>query len=176
MSPVRMGMATVLAVALTVLIAAGSRVPVTFTGDDTALLRLSWRMQGIATEECRTLSDEELARLPVHMRNPEACIGVIASYALDVRVDGTVVVQDTVRPPGARGDRPLNVLREFPLPAGEHDVAVSFRALLPEGVEAPAQGLRELAWEGQLSLAGRDVALLTLDPTASRLELREPER
>jgi hypothetical protein len=170
------GVATTVALALTVLTAWGSRVPVTFSGDDAALLRLSWRVQGISTEECRTLTEEELARLPVHMRNPRACIGVIASYALEVRVGGTVLAQDTVLPPGARGDRPLNVLREFPLSAGDHDVAVSFRAILPEGVEAPEDGVRELSWEGQLHLEGRDVALLTLDPAGERLELREPAR
>lgn len=176
MSPVRVGLAAAVAVALTVLTAWGSKVPVTFSGDSTALLRLSWRVQGIATEECRTLTEEELARLPIHMRNPQACIGVIASYALEVRVDGTVLARDTVRPPGARGDRPLNVLREFSLPAGEHEVAVSFVAIFPEGVEAPEEGVRELSWEGPLHLEGRDVALLTLDATGRRLELREPAR
>ncbi|HSG48553.1 MAG TPA: hypothetical protein VLA43_12110, partial [Longimicrobiales bacterium] len=176
MSPVRAGLAAMVAVVLTVLTAAGSRVPVTFSGEEEALLRLSWRMPGIATEACRTLTAEELARLPVHMRNPQACIGVIASYAMEVRVDGTVLARDTVSPRGARGDRPLNVLREFPLPAGEHDVAVSFLAILPEGVEVPAEGVRELSWEGQLHLQGRDVALVTLDPSASRLEVRTPGR
>jgi hypothetical protein len=173
---VRVVLAAAAAVALTLGISAGSRVPVTFSDPDDALLRLSWRMRGITAEECRTLTGEELERLPVHMRNPQACIGVIASYALDVTVDGTLLAADTIRPPGARGDRPLNVLREYPLAPGEHQVRVRFRAILPEGVDAPADGIIELAWEGGLRLGGRDVALVTLDEGGRSLVVRTPER
>lgn len=166
----------IVAVLLTLGIAAGSRVPVTFSASDEALLRLSWRMRGITAEECRTLTREELERLPVHMRNPQACIGVIAPYALTLSVDGVVLAADTVRPPGARGDRPLNVLREYPLAPGEHRVSVLFRAVLPDGVEVPAEGIRELAWEGPLRLSGRDVALVTLDEAGRVLVARGPGR
>lgn len=176
MSSLRVALGAATALALTLLTAWGSRVPVTFAQDDEALLRLSWRMEGITTEACRTLSDEELARLPVHMRNPRACIGVIAAYELRVRAGDALLVQDTVRPPGARGDRPLNVLQEFPLAPGEHAVSVEFRALLPEGAEAPEDGIAELAWEGRLHLEPLDVALVTLDLSGTRLELRESPR
>lgn len=169
---VRVAMAAAVAVALTLGISAGSRVPVTFSEPDDALLRLSWRMRGITAEECRTLSEAELERLPVHMRNPRACIGVIAPYALDVSVDGRVLAADTVRPPGARGDRPLNVLREYPLAPGEHQVRVRLRAVFPDGVDAPADGITELAWEGALRLGGRDVALVTLDEAGRALVVR----
>ena len=169
---VRVVLAAAAAVALTLAISAGSRIPVTFSEPDDALLRLSWRTRGITTEECRTLPQEELERLPVHMRNPQACIGLIAPYALTVSVDGTLLATDTVRPPGARGDRPLNVLREFPLPPGEHQVEVRFRAVFPEGVEPPDEGLRELSWEGSLRLGGRDVALVTLDEAGRALGVR----
>lgn len=169
---VRVALATAVAVVLTLGISAGSRVPVTFSSADDALLRLSWRMRGITAQACRTLPQEELERLPVHMRNPEACIGVIASYTLDVSVDGRVLAADTVRPPGARGDRPLNVLREYPLAPGDHQVSVRFRALLPAGVEAPPEGIIEVAWEGSLRLGGRGVALVTLDEAGRMLVVR----
>jgi len=172
----RAALGAVVALALALLTAWGSRVPVAFAGADEARLRLSWRMEGIATEACRTLTDEELARLPVHMRNPRACIGVIAEYALRVRAGGVLLAQDTIRPPGARGDRPLNVLREYALAPGDHQVAVEFQALLPEGVEAPADGVAELAWEGNVRVRPRDVALITLDLSGRRLELRESPR
>lgn len=169
---VRVVAGVIVAVLFTLGIAAGSRVPVTFSASDEALLRLSWRMRGITAEECRTLSDEELERLPVHMRNPRACIGVIAPYALTLSVDGVVLAADTVRPPGARGDRPLNVLREYPLEPGEHRIALRFHAVLPDGVEVPDEGIGELAWEGLVRLSGRDVALVTLDEAGRALEVR----
>lgn len=168
----RAAVGAAVAVALALGISAGSRVPVNFSSPDDALLRLSWRMRGVTAEECRTLSQEELERLPVHMRNPRACIGVIAPYALTLSVDGVVLAADTVRPPGARGDRPLNVLREFALTPGVHRVALRFQAVLPDGVEVPAEGIRELAWEGPLRLSGRDVALVTLDEAGRTLVVR----
>jgi len=173
MSTVRTALGALVAVALTGAVAALTRTPVTFSGSDVGTLRLSWRMAGVTAEACRTLSEEELARLPVHMRNPRACIGVVASYLLRVTADGAVIAQDTVRPPGARGDRPLNVLREFPLSPGDHAVAVGFRALLPEGVATPTEGVADLAWQGTVHLGARDVALVTLDGTGRRLELRD---
>ncbi|MEJ2204013.1 MAG: hypothetical protein P8170_07875, partial [Gemmatimonadota bacterium] len=101
-----------------VAISAASRLPVSFGGDHDALLRLSWRVDGISMEECRTLTEEELANLPTHMRNPKACIGRIAPYRLQVGIDGALVVSDTVYPAGARGDRPVFVLRDVPVDPG----------------------------------------------------------
>lgn len=173
MTPVRAALAAAVALALTAATSALTRTPVTFSGDDEGVLRLSWRMSGVTAQACRTLSEEELARLPLHMRNPRACIGVIAPYLLSVVADGTVMALDTVRPRGARGDRPLNVLRAFPLTPGDHRVVVSFHALLPDGVEAPAEEVVELGWEGSVRVAARDVALVTLDGTGRRLELRD---
>lgn len=171
--PVRAAAGGVAALLLVGAVAGGSRVPLTFSGEGDARVRLSWRMTGVTAEACRTLSPEELERLPVHMRNPQACIGVIAPYTLRVEVDRVLSVEDTIRPPGARGDRPLNVLRDFALPPGRHHVEVSFRAVLPEGVEPPPGGVTELAWRGEVVLAGREVALLTLDASGRALELRE---
>lgn len=172
MSPARGALAAVVAVALTAATAALTRTPVTFSGEGVGVLRLSWRMKGVTAEACRTLAPEELARLPAHMRNPRACIGVIAPYHLTVTADRSLSVDDTVRAPGARSDRPLNVLREFLLTPGEHQVAVRFRSILPEGVEAPPEGITELTWQGTVRVGTREVALLTLDSSGRGLELR----
>ncbi len=161
-----------LALALVAGTVALSRLPAPFSAPDDALLRLSWRITGVTAEACRTLTQEELEKLPVHMRNPRACIGHIASYVLRVRVDGASALVDTVRPAGARGDRPITLLRDLPLEPGEHRVAVTFDALLPEGVEPPANALRSLAWDGEVDVDPRGVALVTLDPEGRRLEYR----
>lgn len=174
MSAVRTVVAALVAVALTVGTAALSRVPVTFSAEDQAALRLSWGMGGVALEACRQLSPEELERLPVHMRNPRACIGHIASYQLTVDVDGHPALRDTVAPAGARGDRPLYVLNDLALTPGTHDVDVRFRALLPEGM-SPPEGLDSLAWKGTVKVGPRQVALVTLDEDQGRLVLRQDE-
>ena len=96
----------VVAVTLGVVVAVGvavlTRAPAQFADGEDALIRLSWRLEGVAVQECQALSEEELANLPVHMRNPEACIGQIADYELSVRLSNTGVLLDTLAPGGAR--------------------------------------------------------------------------
>lgn len=172
MSPTRIGVAAALAVGFTVGTAWLSRLPVGFSGEDEAILRLSWRMAGFEVESCRTRSAEELEALPVHMRTAEECVGTVVPYLLRAEVDGRVVVEDTVRAPGARADRPISVLDDLPLGPGRYEVAVTFDAMLPEGVEVPDGGRTKLWWSGMLELAPRDVALVTLTAGGSALELR----
>lgn len=172
MSAARRLAGAAVAVAATVAIAWLSRLPVTLAGPDEALLRLSWRMSAIDAEACRKRSPEELERLPVHMRSPVECSGGAASYDLRVRVDGREALRDTVHPAGARGDRPISLLRDLPLSPGVHDVQVRFEALLPEGVEPPDEGISSLTWRGELDIASRGVALVTLAPEGRVLEVR----
>lgn len=174
MSVARRTFAVALAVGLTLGTAALSRRPVRFAHTETAMLRLSWKINGVTVEACRERTPEELAALPVHMRNPKACIGGIAPYVLEVTLDGATLPPDTVRAHGARSDRPLFVLRDLPVRPGRHEVSVRFRAVIPDGVEPPADGILELAWSGPLDLAERDVALITLDGTARALQVRLP--
>jgi hypothetical protein len=161
----------VVALALTVVTAGLSRVPVDFSTEDGGILRLSWRNRGVTVQACRTRSAEELASLPVHMRNPTACIGEIASYRLVVFVDGAVVVDDTLRPAGARGDRPVYVLEDLPLDVGRHPIAVEYTALLPEDADPP-DGIVSLSWSGTISMARGRVTLITLDEQAQGLVAR----
>lgn len=172
MTRVRMGLGAVVAVAVAAATAGLSRAPVPMSSADEALLRLSWRMTGIAAEACRTLPPEELEKLPVHMRAPEVCTGHVASYRLTVRVDGTEVLDDVVRPAGARGDRPVTVLRDLPLEPGTYRVEVGFDAILPEGVDSPQDGTSSLSWRGEVDIAPRGVALITLAPGGRELEAR----
>ena len=159
------------AIGLTVLTAALSQVPLDFSGGDHGILRLSWRNDGATVEACRTRSEEELANLPVHMRNPTACIGEIASYRLRVEVDGSVMADDTLRPAGARGDRPIYVLEEFPMALGTYEVVVRYDALLPPGIDTPP-GIVSLSWSGTFSPGPGDVMLITLDEDSQVLVTR----
>ena len=162
---------TLVAIGLTALTAALSQVPMDFSGDDHGILRLSWRNDGVTVEACRTRSEEELSNLPIHMRNPTACIGQIASYRLRVEVDGSVVVDDTLRPAGARGDRPVYVLEELPMEPGTYEVGVHYDALLPTDLTGPP-GIVSLSWTGTFSPEPGDVMLVTLDEDSQVLVSR----
>jgi hypothetical protein len=147
-----------------------SAVPSRPPGGD-ATLRLSWRTPALAIEECRRFSDAELAAMPPHMRRPEVCTGRIAEHELTVLVDDATLVTDTVRPAGARLDRPVYVFRELPLDAEPHRLAVRLTALVPDGYDV-GDGRIERRWEGVLSLDEGQVGLVTLDE-AGELVVRQ---
>src|SRR5215471_14659473 len=61
--------------------------------------------------QCRRLTPEEIAKLPLNMRRVEDCNLYRASLP----------------PTGIAGDGPSRVYRRFVLPAGAHDIAVRMR-------------------------------------------------
>lgn len=111
-------------VAALVLLRAASFVPVHDVRSDSAWVRLSWSARPERIEHCRRLSDAELAERPAHMRLRLECEGRFARYGLQLTVDGTVVLVDTVQGGGLRNDRPMHVLRETPLAPGTRAVRV----------------------------------------------------
>jgi hypothetical protein len=151
-----------------------------------AVVRLSWRTQPFRVELCRTLSADEQAALAAHMRRTEECTGRFVDYEVTLDIDGAATV-DTVSPSGARRDRPVYVFQDAMVEPGTHDVAVRFTALYdasgsgeggsPRGgavgagddgigdVEVPAP----LEWRGSVTLSDREIALVTLDRTGTRL-------
>lgn len=144
------------------------------TASESAVLRLSWRAVGERIEECRTLSEEELAALPLHMRRSEICEGRLAPFRLVVAVDGETLLDAPVRASGAREDRPTYVFHEFPLPPGRHHVEVRFAVDHPAG--AGASPFRVLSFDGDLELAPRTVALVTHVEGAEGLSIVSPPR
>ena len=111
------------AVALAALVAL-SRAPYVVARADEALVRLSWSGRPERIEHCRERSDEELERLPAHMRLRVECEGRSARYAVRVLRDGTVLSTDTVTGGGLRGDRSIHMLREYRVAPGVHELTV----------------------------------------------------
>lgn len=120
----RRAAAALLALALTAAIVALSRAPFKATRDDLALLRVSWSGRPERIERCRELSDEELEKVPTHMRQRLECEGRSARYGVRVLSDRAVLSTDTVSGGGLRGDRSIHMLREYPVTPGPHTFAV----------------------------------------------------
>lgn len=106
-----------------------SLVPVRSTSVGESVFRLSWSARPERIEDCRRLSDEEMAALPQHMRLRWSCEGRFARYHLAVTIDGTEVASDTVRGGGFRNDRPIHLFREYGLNAGERRLNVVLRRI-----------------------------------------------
>ena len=117
-------------IALAVAVMAGlvwaSNAPMTTNRAPDARLRLAWSARPERIEKCRQQSEEELARLPAHMRQAVACEGTTAEYRLQVRIDGALVADRVVHGGGLRRDRRLYVFEEVVLPAAEATVDVRF--------------------------------------------------
>ncbi len=163
-----------LAVAVTLGIAALSRVPYSAASTEAALIRLSWRARGERVEECRRLSEEERRGLPPHMRQTEVCEGRIAPYRLTLQLDGQVILDDTVRGSGARHDRPLYVYREVRVAPGTHRLDLAFQRLGDAPAEPSQAGTVPPRMEltATVKLAAGEIVLVTYDAEAERLRLR----
>jgi hypothetical protein len=94
--------------------------------DEHAVLRLAWTARPERIEDCRQQSDEELSKLPPHMRQSMSCVGTSATYRLEVRWNDRVIVQQTIRGGGLRHDRPLYLFRDIALPPGDSTIRVQF--------------------------------------------------
>ncbi len=125
MNPARILTAGIATAGGLVLLAYGSAAPLTYHAGDAARLRLSWSARPERIEVCRRLSAEELARREEHMRQRVECEGGFATYTLRVEVDGRAIAETIVHGAGLRHDRPLYLLRDYPVPPGRHRVRVT---------------------------------------------------
>lgn len=157
----------VVTVVLAVVLAAFSQWPV-HEEPEGAVVRLSWRLEAVRVEECRTLTDEELADVPAHMRRAEKCVGDFVDHELILAIDGQEVLIDTVAPSGLRRDRPVYVLHDRPVEAGRHRVEVTFSALLPADYVSE-DGPTTLRWAGDMALEPGEVGLVTIGPAGRQL-------
>ena len=122
----QMAVAVVVTGILSWALAVGSGVSVPWHAVDATELRLSWSARPERVETCRTISDEELAARPAHMRRRVECEGRAATYALLVAVDGDTVERSVVSGGGLRRDRLLYLLRAYPQREGPRALLVRF--------------------------------------------------
>lgn len=125
MTRARLALATGVSALLALGLLGATALPVGWHDGDHGALRLSWRARPERVEVCREPSEEELARVAEHMRQRLVCEGSSASYLLRVVIDDVVLDTAVVRGGGLRHDRLIQLLRDYPLPAGVHRIAVT---------------------------------------------------
>jgi hypothetical protein len=175
------GLGAIAAFAITAGIAGMSHVWLRPHSNTGAMLRLAWTARPERVEQCETQSQEALAKLPPHMRQPQICDSVSADYVLEVRRDGVILVEEPVRGGGFRRDRALYVFREMPVAVGEATIDVRFTRVTPASEMAPANsrvkgtGLDgsdrasaavppSLRFTQRFLVRPREVVLITYDP------------
>jgi hypothetical protein len=125
MKPAWMAAAAVATAGGLVLLAWASAAPLPHHSPGMARLRLSWSARPERIEVCRQISAEELARRAEHMRQRLECDGVFATYLLRVAIDDRSIGEAVIHGSGLRYDRPLYLLRDYPVPPGVHQVRVT---------------------------------------------------
>lgn len=161
--------------AMTVALAASSRVPWNPDSEAESLLVLSWRGVSESRDLCREPTAEDLAGLPSHMRPDRICEEAMAEYRLTLSLDDESLVDRVVSPAGARGDRPVYVLERIPVNSGEHQIAVAFSptnaaTTLPPG-EAAGQP-RGIAIQETVTFRPGHVVLVTRDGDRGEFVIR----
>lgn len=95
-----------------------STAPLSIAPSAQAVLRVSLGARPERIERCRTVTDEELAKIAPQMRQQVICEGTTARYTLEVRRNDTLLHAQVVRGGGLRHDRQLYVSRDIRVPAG----------------------------------------------------------
>lgn len=126
MSAIRIAAGAALAIAAAFGMAWVSRLEVRANTSTESVVRLAWGARPERVEVCRTSTDEELEKLPRHMRQRVVCEGTTARYRLEVRRNGALLVDAVVMGGGLRHDRQLYVFREIRVPSGPSAIDVRF--------------------------------------------------
>jgi hypothetical protein len=170
--------AWLLGVAVMVGLAAASRAPWRAHPEESGVLRLNLSARPERLERCRTLSEEELASRPAHMRQPVICDGEAASYRLVVTRDGAPLLETELTGGGARRDRPIHLLREYPIPAGTVHLSIALERIdtaeamvvdTAAGIRIAEALPRSLRLDTTVTVASHRVVMVTYEPRQRRL-------
>jgi hypothetical protein len=98
--------------------------PYRHLGRNEALIKLSFTRVGKPVGDCRTLSADELARLPPNMRAPTVCPRERSPVTVEVDIGGVNVLKRSAPPTGLSKDGASALYERLVVPAGEQRIAV----------------------------------------------------
>jgi len=88
--------------------------------DDEAIVTIAFAHAGDLRESCRKISQEELMKLPPNMRKPEECPRERSPVVIEALLDGKVIFNESMQPPGIFKDGSINIYYTSRIPAGKH--------------------------------------------------------
>ena len=88
--------------------------------EDQAMVTVAFAHAGETREACRTLSQEELMKLPPNMRKLDDCPRERSPIIIEATLDGEVIYSKTYLPPGIFNDGSINLYYNSKVPAGKH--------------------------------------------------------
>ncbi len=91
---------------------------------DQAQVTLAFGHAGQPREPCRTLTAEELAKLPPNMRKPTDCPRARSPIQVELFMDGKPLLRVVAKSPGLFEDGSVDIFRSLRVPAGRHSFQV----------------------------------------------------
>jgi hypothetical protein len=98
--------------------------PYTHLMPDQAVITMAFSHAGKRIEECHTLTQEELARLPPNMRTPMDCPRERSPVTVQLLLDDRQIIEKVFQPPGLYNDLGIDVYLSAKVPAGTHKLTV----------------------------------------------------
>ena len=117
--------ATVLLIACAGILGLVSDLGYTAPAIDGSEFVVSLKHPGVASENCRDLTPEELASTPVHMRKERICERHRPPVRLRVTIDGVTALEASIAPSGIWEDGNSVAVERIPVALGEHHVSVA---------------------------------------------------
>jgi len=168
----RLGLQVALALALLLGVGALAHLPLGAPADGAAI-RLAVRTSAGKLEICRDVPPEELAQLPVHMRQPRICEEQPVAYRLTLSVDGIPVHAVRAERRGLRSDRALVIDDLVLIAAGRRSLVVELEPEVPAGTPgASAAALPRGELRQTIDLPAGRIALVTWE-ASSGLSVRQ---
>lgn len=96
----------------------------TVLDENQAVITMAFSHAGKLREACRRLSQEELNELAPNMRKLEDCPRERSPVVIEMKLDGEVLYNETLQPPGLYGDGGVDVYFSKKIPAGEHQFEI----------------------------------------------------
>lgn len=137
------GVGLVLALSMAATIGAVSLGPWWTAAPPDPQLVVSLKHPGQIGEDCRQVSAEEKAAMPIHMRQDEVCERRRADVRVQLEVDGAVVLDAVYEPAGIWGDGNSIAIERVLMTPGEHRLT----ARLADGLDQDDWG-----WESTTTL------------------------
>jgi hypothetical protein len=102
--------------------------------EDEAKLTIAFAHAGQLREPCRMLSQEELNKLAPNMRKLDDCPRERSPVTIRAELDGDIVYDVSLPPPGLFGDGGVDVFYSAKIPAGDHQLSLKMNdSVLIEG-------------------------------------------
>jgi hypothetical protein len=92
-----------------------------------AQLKLSFAHGAQRVKPCRRLTPQEIAKLPPNERRPNTCDRKRVAVHVQLDIDGTRLLDESLDPIGLAGDGPARIYRKFVVEPGTHMLIARLR-------------------------------------------------